>query len=198
MRRFLPAAMVALAVPAFASGEGGHEGGGGASLISPDFGMIFWTVVTFVILLVVLRAVAWKPLLGAVEARERNIQSNIDDARRQRDEAESLLQEHRKLMDDARRQTAEIVGRGQRDAERLVEDAKQKAREESEKLLTQTRGQIEQETRAALAEVRGTVADLAIAAAGKLLEKNVDDESDRTLVDQYVRDLETRRDERPS
>jgi F-type H+-transporting ATPase subunit b len=101
-------------------------------------------------------------------------------------------------MDDARRQTAEIVGRGQKDAERLVEEAKQTAREESEKLLAQARGQIEQETRSALAEVRGTVADLAIAAAGKLLEKNVDDESNRTLVDQYVRDLETRRDERPS
>jgi F-type H+-transporting ATPase subunit b len=188
MKRLLVAALALPGGEALASG--GEEGGGGPSLIEPQFGLIFWTVVTFVILLYVLKRVAWKPLLSAVQEREQNIQSHIDEARKQRDEAEALLAEHRQLMDQARQQTAEIVSRGQKDAERLVEEAKEKARAESGRLVEQARRQIDQETRTALAKVRGTVADLAIAAAGRLLGRSVDDDAHRNLVEDYVRDLE--------
>ena len=99
-------------------------------------------------------------------------------------------EEHRKQVAEARRQTGEIVAQGHKDAERIVEEAKDQARLEAEKLLEQSRRQIEQETRSAMAQVRGTVADLALNAAGKLLSRSVDTPDQRQLVEEYVKDLE--------
>ena len=154
MTRLLAAAALLVAAPVLAAEEGGHgDGGGGTSLISPAFGMMFWTLVTFVILLVVLRLVAWKPLLGAVEERERRIQGNIDEARQQRNEAETLLAEHRKLMDDVRRQTAEIVTQGQKDAARLVDEAQGKATYPAAAGMDEANSRAQQLAREATAEL---------------------------------------------
>jgi F-type H+-transporting ATPase subunit b len=191
MVRFLTAAAVLLAAGTALASEGPEEAGGNA-LLRVDPGLLLWTLVTFAIVLFVLRKVAWKPLLEAVDQREKNIQSAIDGARTDREEAERLLAEHRRMLDDARRQTAEIVAQGQKDAERIVEDAKGAARGEAEKIVEQSRRQIEQETRSAMAEVRGTVADLALAAAGKLIGRSLDDAGHRGMVDEFVRDLESR------
>jgi F-type H+-transporting ATPase subunit b len=186
MQRILPAVVLFLMpVVAFAGGDG--EKGG---LLDVNPGLIVWTVVTFLITLVVLRLVAWKPILEAVEAREKGIQDAIDSAKRDREEAERLMAENKRVLDEARRHTADIVSQGQKDAERIVEEAKAGARQEAEKVLEQSRKQIEQETRAAMAEVRGTVADLALQAAGRLLGETIDEQRQRGLVEDYVKELE--------
>ena len=97
----------AASLPTAAAEEGG---GSGSLLITPQFGTIFWTVVTFVLLAIGLRLVAWKPLLGAIEERERTIRDSLESAGRQRAEAEALLAEHRDLVVQARKERAARSG----------------------------------------------------------------------------------------
>ena len=173
-------------VPALAS-EGGGAGG---ALIQPQVGTIFWTVITFICLAFLLGKFAWKPLLGALDEREKSIQDSIDQARTDRETAEGLLTEHRALLDQARRERAEALAAGQRDAERLKSEILDEARGQREKLLTQTEAQVAASMRQARAELRAVAADLAVQAAEKLLTKNLDDPTQRKLVEDYLADLE--------
>lgn len=183
------AAVLALlaATPAALASEGG---GGGASLIEPKFGTIFWTLITFAFLIALLARFAWKPLLGALETRERSIQESIDKAREDRDQAEGLLREQRELLGQARRERAEAVSEGQRDAEKLKAEILDEARKQREQLLVQTQSQIDAGLRQARAELRSVTVDLAILAAEKLLARNLDDPTQRRLVEEYLADLE--------
>jgi F-type H+-transporting ATPase subunit b len=175
------------ALPALAS-EGG---GGGASLIEPKFGTVFWTLLTFILLVVLLGRFAWKPLLGALEQREKSIKDSIDQARKDREEAEGLLGQHRELLGEARRERAEAVSAGRRDAEVLKAEILEEAKKQREQLLAQTQEQVDAGLRQARSELRSVAADLAIQAAEKLLVKNLDDATQRKLVEDYLADLET-------
>ena len=176
---------------AFAA-EGGHGDAApsGSSLITPQVGLIFWTTLTFVILLLLLGRFAWKPLLGAIEARERGIRDALDQARREREEAAALLQQHRELINQARRERAEVVAEGQKDAARLKAEILDEAKKQRELVLQQTEAQVKSMVRQAKEELRGMAADLAIQAAGKLIGRNLDDSVQRKLVEDYLSDLE--------
>ena len=171
---------------ALASGEGGD----GASLIEPHIGTMFWTSVTFIILLLLLRRFAWKPLLGAVEARERTIRTDLERAEESRKETEKLVGENKALVVQARREHAEAVATGRKDAERIKEEIVEEGRKQREKLLQQASAQIEAELRQARKELRGVAADLSIQVAEKLLARNLDDSTQRKLVDEYLSELE--------
>jgi F-type H+-transporting ATPase subunit b len=176
---------------ALASGEEG----GGASLLDPHIGTMFWTALTFVILLLLLRRFAWKPLLGAIEDRERTIRTDLEKAEEGRKEAEKLVDEHKALVAEARRDHAEAVAAGQRDAERLKEEILAEGRRQREQLLKQAEGQIEAEMRQARKELRGIAADLSIQVAEKLLARNLDEPTQRKLVDDYLAELEGMRED---
>ena len=177
----------AIAVPAMATGA---EGGGGSSLISPDVGTMFWTFVTFLALVFLLGRFAWKPLIGALEAREGAIKSTIDKTNKDRGEAEDLLKQHRQLLEQARRERAEAVAAGQQDAERLKTEILDGARAQRDQLLQQTQAQVAAEMREARGDLRKAAVDLSIQAAGKLLSKNLDDATQRKLVEDHLSDLE--------
>lgn len=188
-RRILAAAVVAMGqAPSVLAAEG--HGGGGNSLITPQFGLIFWTTLTFLLLLLLLRRFAWKPILGALETRERQIREDIEQARRGREESEKILEENRTVLVQARRERAEAVEAGRKDAERLKADILEEARRQRESLLAQTQQQIQSELRSARAELRKEAADLAIAAAARVLARNLDDASQRKIVEDYLADLE--------
>jgi F-type H+-transporting ATPase subunit b len=166
------------------------EGGGGASLIEPQLGTIFWTTITFLVLAFLLGRYAWKPLLGALQERETSIRDTLDQAKSDREEAEKLLAQHRELLDQARRERAEAVASGQRDAEKLKAEILDQARQQREQLLAQTESQIQAGMRQARDELRGVAVDLAIQAAEKLLTKELDEPTQRKLVEDYLVDLE--------
>jgi len=180
--------LAATALPVLASEEGG--GGAGAALIQPQIGTVFWTLLTFLILVVLLRLFAWKPLLGALQAREQSIHDSIEHARKDREEAESLIVQHKELLDQARRERAEAVTEGQRDAEKLKAEILDEARKQREQLLAQTQTQVEAGLRQARAELRTVAVDLAIQAAEKLISRNLDEPAQRRLVEEYLADLE--------
>jgi len=171
------------------------EGGAaslGQALIQPQIGTIFWTLVTFCLMLVILRRYAWGPLLGAVQAREKSIAESLEQARKEREDAQALVQEHRDLVAQARRERAEALSQGQRDAEKVKAEILDEARQQREQVLKQTEEQVEAALRQARDEMRGVTADLAIQAAGKLLARNLDDATQRQLVEGYLADLEQR------
>jgi F-type H+-transporting ATPase subunit b len=168
--------------------EGG--GGGGNALITPQFGLIFWTSITFVLLLVLLAKIAWKPLLGALEAREKGIKDSLDGAARDRDEAQTLLAQHKELLLLARKERQDAVEAGRQDAERLKTEILDEAKRQREALMKQSEMQVEAGLRQAKLELKTLAADLAIQAAGKLLSKNLDAPTQRKLVEDYLADLD--------
>lgn len=190
-RQVAGAALAAwLAMPAIASGgEGGVDAG---ALIQPKYGTLFWTAVTFVLLAFLLSKVAWKPLLGAIQERERSIEESLEQARREREDAEKLLGEHRALVAQAQRERAEAVEKGRVEAERLKTEILQEARTQSEHRLQKAEEQVQAELRQARDDLREMTVDLAIQAAGKLLTRNLDDSTQRKLVEDHLSDLEKR------
>lgn len=184
-RRVLLTVAVSLtALPALAS-----EGGGG-SLIDPNPGTIFWTIVTFLFLMVILGRYAWKPLIGAIEDREKSIRGDLEQAASSRSEAESLVAEQRELLTSARRERAEAVEQGKRDAERVKEEILEEARRQREQVLKDTEAQVQAGLRKAQADLRGTAVNLAILGAEKLLSVKLDDAAQRRLVEEHLADLE--------
>jgi len=159
-------------------------------LLTPQLGTIFWTFVTFICLVFLLGKVAWKPLLGAIDAREKAIRDSIDQAQKDREEADGLLGQQRDLLTEARRERAEAVDLAKRDAEKVKEELLDQARQQRDQLLKQTEAQVEAGLRQARAELKLSVVDLAIRAAEKLLTKNLDDATQRKLVEEHLDDLE--------
>jgi len=194
MMRRIPFVTSATALATSSLAFGSEEAIDSTALITPDFGLMFWTFVTFGFLLFVLGRYAWKPLLGAIEARERSIRESIDQARAERDEAAKLLDEHKALVVQARRERAEAAAEGQRDAERLKGQIVEEGRQQRERLLSQAEAQIAAEMQKARAELRGAVADLSIRVAERLLARNLDDSAQRKLVEDYLDDLDRRPD----
>jgi F-type H+-transporting ATPase subunit b len=181
---------LAMSAPVLAS-EGAESGAkGGTALITPEIGLIFWTLVTFLVLLFILSKFAWGPIIKAMNAREDGIKSDLDNARKEREDAQRLVEEHRNLLNQARRERAEAVEAGRRDAERLKAEILEDARKQREQLMKQAEGQIQSGLRQARAELKGEAADLAIRAASRLMGKNLDDGTQRRLVEDYLTELE--------
>jgi F-type H+-transporting ATPase subunit b len=165
-------------------------GGGGNPLLRVDPGLAVWTLIVFLLMLVVLRKYGWGMMIDKLDARDRAIRGAIEEARAERLEAEKLLLDQKALLDQTRRETASMLQAAQQDAgaerQRLVD----RAREECERIVERGREQIDQETRAAVAEVRKVVAELAINVAGRLLDKNLDTAGQRELAEKFVGELE--------
>jgi F-type H+-transporting ATPase subunit b len=160
------------------------------NLINPEPGMIVWTLITFGILLVILRVFAWKPILGLLDERERSIRESLDASQHAQEQAESALEENRKILSEARKASGEILQKAEQEAEQVKSGILDKARREQEELVQRGREEIEREKRSAIQEIRSVTADLALAAAEKLIETKMDDESNRRLVEGYLKDLE--------
>ena len=161
----------------------------GSSLITPDPGTIIWTVITFVILAFLLGRFAWKPLLQLLEERERTVKDSLDSARKAREEAERTLKKNQELLSRARGETEAIIEHGKREAEALKFELLTRARNDAQELVEQGRKQIRFEQKQAIEALRKQVADLAIGAAERLVEKSLDEPRQRKLVEDYMRDL---------
>lgn len=158
-------------------------------LLQPNPGLIIWTIVTFGVLLLVLRLVAWKPILAMLDEREKAIRDSMEGAERARREAESALEQNRKVLSDARREALEMLNRNQREAEALRQELTAKAREEAVRLVAEGRRQIEQDTRAAITQIRREAVDLALKAAEKVVGEALDERAHRRLIEEHIDSL---------
>lgn len=152
-------------------------------------GLIFWTLVTFVILAIVLRAKAWKPILELVAEREKQINNAIDSAKRERTEAEKLLAEQKTAIAEARREAAEMMRRNQSEMEKFRDELLAKSRQEAEQLKTDAERTIQEERAKAVAEIKAMTVDLAIDIAAKLIGEQLDETKQRKLAEQFIEQL---------
>ena len=160
---------------------------------SINTGLIFWTVVVFGILLVVLWRLGWPALLKTVEERERRIQQQLEEAERSRAEAARLLEEHKRTIATAKAEAQEVLAKAKALADKERETLLAKARQEYEQLLERARHEIDAEKEKAIVALRREAVDLSIAAASKLLEAQLDSETNRKLVIEYLAQLEAER-----
>jgi F-type H+-transporting ATPase subunit b len=154
-----------------------------------NLGLSVWTTFVFVALLGILWKFAWGPILEMVQAREDGIQSTLDQAANERDEAAKLLAEHREQMADARRQGQQMIAEGKEAGERVRQDIEEKARAEGDAMIERAVESIEREKDAALEELRKESVDLALAAAAKLVQASLDEKKDRELVMGFIEEL---------
>jgi F-type H+-transporting ATPase subunit b len=154
-------------------------------------GLTLWTGITFIILLVLLRRFAWGPILKMVEEREKTIRDAIEQARKERAEAEKMMAQQKEALAAARKEAADVAKKNQQEMEAFRADLAARAKKEADELVATARRQIQEEKHKAIAELKGQVADMAIDAAGRLVKASLDEKSQRALVDEYIAKLPT-------
>jgi F-type H+-transporting ATPase subunit b len=165
------------------------EGG----LLNPNPGLIFWTAITFLIVLLILKKTAWGPIISMLEEREKGIQSAIDRAHTAKDEAEAILKKNRELLAKADAEADRLIREGKEYAEKVRSELSEKAQIESQKIIASAKEEIEQEKRRALDVLRNEVADLAIKGAEKIIRTSLDAEKQKSVVDDMIRELASTR-----
>jgi F-type H+-transporting ATPase subunit b len=164
--------------------------GSGNFLVSPNLGLMIWTLLAFFLTFLLLRKLAFPRIQEALDRRANAIQESIEHAERMRREADELLEEYRERLKAARLQAEEIIARARKAAENLEREGTEEARRKREELLEQTRRDIEAETRRAIQEIRNEVADLTVLATEKVTRKALSEADQRKLVEEALRELD--------
>ena len=167
-----------------------EESGGGSFLVSPNVGLMVWTLLVFGISLYILSKLAFPRIAEALDKRQKAIEESIDVAERTRTEADQLLAEYRERLAEARTQADEIVARARKTAENSEAETLADAKRKREEMMEQTRREIEAETKRAISEIRNEVADLTILATEKVTRKSLTAADQRKLVDEAISELD--------
>jgi F-type H+-transporting ATPase subunit b len=162
----------------------------GSFLITPNVGLMIWTLLVFGISLFILNRAVFPRIRDALDRRAATIQESIDSQERLRADAEQVLAEYREQLALARAQAEEIVGRAREAGKEHEREALEEARERRERLLEQTKRDIETETRRALEQIRKEVATLTILATEKVTRKALSAADQRRLVEDALGELD--------
>jgi F-type H+-transporting ATPase subunit b len=152
-------------------------------------GLTLWTAITFLILVVLLSKFAWGPIVKMLDERERTIRDAIEQAKKERAEAEKLLAEQKESLAAAYREASELAKKNQQEVEAVRAELTARAKKEADDLIASARRQIQDEKAKAIAELKVQVADLAIDAASRIIKANLDEKAQRALVEEYIRQL---------
>jgi F-type H+-transporting ATPase subunit b len=170
-----------LAAPALAQEEAPK-----ADLLAPNLGLMAWTLIIFVILAVVLSRFAFGPITAAVRAREKALEEAIASATRDREEAARLLAEQRAALDATRGEAQKLIADARTAADRVRAELIEQAHTEQANMLDRARREIESEKASAIAQLRREAVDLAIAGAGRVIDRNLDQAANRQLVESFL------------
>lgn len=163
---------------------------GPPNLLEPNFGVMAWTLIIFLILMFVLSKFAFKPLFAAVEAREKALEDAIAGAKRDRAEAEQLMSQQRAQLEAARTEAQSIIAGSRAISEKMRSDLLAQTKEQQSEMIEQARRAIESEKVAAIASLRKEAVDLAIAGASRVIEKNLDSAGNRQIVESFLSSLD--------
>ncbi len=151
---------------------------------------MIWTVITFVIVLLVLKKFAFGPIQNMIDQRRQAIAESIEAAEETRREAERLLAEYRESIANAKREAEEIIERAHKVGESTKAEIVEEARQQAHKEVEDARKQVERETRKAIQELKDEIAELAILAAGKVASKSIDREDHLQLVNEALAEVD--------
>jgi len=144
-------------------------------LVTPEIGLVFWTTVSFLILLFLLRKFAWKPILASINERELSIEDALSKAEAARDEMSRLTGENEELLKEARAERDLILREAKHVKDQIIGEAKDAAQKEGARMIEKARIEIDNQTAIAMAGVKEQVASLSIEIAEKVLRKQFED-----------------------
>ena len=142
-------------------------------LITPEFGLVFWTLITFLVLLFLLKKFAWKPILGAVSDREEGIKKALKSAEKARLEMQNLTADNERILKEARAEREAMLKEARELKAKIVEDAKEEAQAQANKMIEQAQKAIESEKKSAMAELKNHVAGLSVDIAEKMIREQL-------------------------
>jgi F-type H+-transporting ATPase subunit b len=161
-----------------------------ASLIEPGIGLIFWTTLTFILLLVILGKFAWKPILTAIKTREKGIEDALASAESALKDMRELKSANEVILTQARTERDSLLKEARETKDSIIAEAKQKANAEADRIMSSAREQINNEKNAAVAELKNQVAILSIEIAEKILKSELsNDEKQKALVSSLMKDV---------
>jgi F-type H+-transporting ATPase subunit b len=173
-----------------AAEAGAEEGGGGSFLVSPNVGLMIWTLIAFGTALLILRKYAFPAIGEAIDKRAAAINESIEAAERTKVEADEILAEYRARLKEAREQADDIIARSRKAAEAHEDEKRTEAKQYREELLETTRKDIEAEKNRALDDIRKEVADLTVIATEKVTRKSLDADDQKRLIEEALSEVD--------
>ena len=159
-------------------------------LVTPGIGLIFWSTLIFLILLIVLKKYAWKPVLNAVKGREERIKSALESAEEAREEMAKLKADNEVIVKEAKEERNKLIQEARSIKIKMIDDAKVLANEEANKIIETARVKINSEKEAAIMDLRKQVAEFSVEIAEKILKKKLEDTKEqRSLIEKSLDDL---------
>jgi F-type H+-transporting ATPase subunit b len=155
--------------------------------------LLITQLVTFVILLVLLRIVAYKPIMRMLDERSRKVKESIEQAEAVQTQSAQTEAELKKRLEEAGKESQERIARAVKAGEEVKQRAQEDAKKEAEALITRARTEIQRERDEAVQEVRREFADLTVLAAGKVIERSLDKEAHRELIEKVLEESSTQK-----
>ncbi len=159
-------------------------------LITPDFGLFFWMLVTFMLVFIILKKFAWKPIIQALREREEKIQTGLEDAEDAKNQLANVKIESDKIISEALVERDKLIRQGREIKEQITTEAREQAEKEAKKIVEEAKRQIEEEKTAAINQIKVQIASLSVEIAEKILRKKLqDDNQQKELLYNLLDDL---------
>ncbi|TVR79211.1 MAG: F0F1 ATP synthase subunit B [Chitinophagaceae bacterium] len=160
------------------------------TLLSPGFGLVFWSAIAFLVVLWILKKFAWGPILGALQDRESSIEASLKAAEEARKEMADLKADNERILNEARAERNEIIKEAKELKESIINEAKDKSREEAAKIIEAAKADIQNEKMAAITDIKNQAGLMAIEIAKQVLKKELkDNEAQEKYVDELINDF---------
>lgn len=159
-------------------------------LLSPDPGLVFWSFITFGLLVFILKKYAWKPILHALQVREETIDYSLKAAQKAREEVSSIEAQQAQMLEATKQERDELIKEARVLKNNILDEAKKDAQTEADKIIANARLQILRERDEAIQELKEKVAELSVDIAGKLLEQELETTSrQKAVIDRYLQEV---------
>jgi F-type H+-transporting ATPase subunit b len=163
--------------------------GGNGGLLDVNPGLMIWTVITFIILLLILKKVAWKPILTALDKRESDIRESLAQAEKAKEDAKKILEENQANLAKAEEESKKIIDQSRTYAESLKEQLIKESKEQAKKIVDDASSEIQRKKDAAFEELKGQIAEIAVNAAEKIIRESLDAQKSKQVIDKYLNDV---------
>ncbi|HSV96318.1 MAG TPA: F0F1 ATP synthase subunit B [Spirochaetota bacterium] len=160
-------------------------------LLKVDPGLLLWTIITFLVLLLILWKAAWKPIVEALDARAEKVRGDIESAEKNRLETERLLSQHRDMMGKSKEEAAQIIAEGRSDAEALKNGILEKANGEAKDVIERAKREISMAKDKALSELKSEVVALSTEIASKVIAKNLNPDDQKAFIEEALTKIRT-------
>lgn len=162
---------------------------GNGSLLDVNPGLIIWTIVTFIVLLIILKKVAWKPILSALDQREKDIKDSLEKAEKAKEDAQRILDENQANLAKAEEESKKIIDQSRSYAENIKDQMLKESKEQAKKIIDDAAEEIDRRKDSAFEELKDQVAKIAVNAAEKIMKQNLDADKNKHIVDSYLKDV---------